>query len=88
MRENDLNTTHAAKVKVVAELEKLRTHTANRTIESVELHSAARNDERPAKSAKVSRGSKNSVGVPSTAAYCALPAERNEFSSRCVALTD
>lgn len=86
MREEGLATMNDAQTKVAVELEQLRTQTANRTFESVEVHSAAKDDERPTERAKVSRRSEQIMGAPSFAAYFALFAKHDEFKSRCEAL--
>lgn len=86
MKEDELITRHDAQTKVTVELKQLCTSTAHRTFESVEVHSAAKDGERPAKRVKVNRGSENSLGAPPTAAYSAFLAERGEFKSGFEAL--
>lgn len=77
---------HDEQTKVVVELVQLCTQTSNGTSKFVEAHSAAIDSDRPAKRAIVRCCSENSMGAPSTAAYCALIAECDEFKSRCEAL--
>lgn len=86
LREDQLILMHDAQLIVAAELEQLSSPIANRTSEFVEVHSAAKDGKRPAKRAKVNRGSENSSGAPSIAAYFALLAECNELNSRLEAL--
>lgn len=50
------------------------------------MRSAVGDVERPAERVKLSCGSENSMGAPSTAAYSALLAERKESKSRSKAL--
>lgn len=56
MREDELITMHDAQTKVATEIEQLLTRTGNRSPESFKMHSAAEDDQRPAKRAKVGRG--------------------------------
>lgn len=76
MRDGELITMRNARTKVAAELEQLRTRTASTSSESVGVHSAARDDERPAIGAKGGRDSKSRIRAPSTATYSAVLAER------------
>lgn len=86
MKEDEPIAMHGAQTKVVAELELLRMQAANKTSKSAEVHSPAKDGERPAKPTKVSRGSENSLEAPSIVAYSALLVERDEFKSRFEAL--
>lgn len=87
MRKDELIAMRDAQTNVPAVLEQLRTQTANKTSNSVELHSAARDDERTAKCAHFSRCSKNSVGAPTTVIYPSLLTGRDElFKNRSKAL--
>lgn len=78
---DELITRHDAQTKVAVELEQLCTSTAHKTFESVEVRSAAKDDERPAKRAKVNLASENSLGARSAVTYSSFFAERDEFKS-------
>lgn len=83
MREDEFITMCVAQTKVATEKEQLRTQTGNKKLESVDVESVAKESERTVKRAKVIWGSEKNLWAPSTAAYSALLAERDEFKDRC-----
>lgn len=86
VRKDRLITMHDAQVNVATELKQLCMQATNRTSEFVEVYSAAKEDGRSAKRAKVGRGSAKSLEATLTAAYLALLSVCDEFKCRCEAL--
>lgn len=87
MGEDEFIYMNDAQTKVARVLKKLRTQTASKTFESVEVESAAKVREHPTHLAKVVRGFENSLRASLSVSYSALLGEHDELKNRCEELT-
>lgn len=85
-RDDKLTKLNDQQTKTTTELAQFRTHKVNKRAKTTKSKSAASDCEQPAKLAKIAHGDESFSGAPSTVAYSALLAERDELNKRFEAL--